>query len=106
MPETCRAVFKRQVTNLRICCIWLVDSFESMMMHGLANPEFKKLVLLYVMYPRRTLGTSWCLLLKKNLITKHNRITPSKVPVSLLTCVSQHFIGVERNIGLTENTLN
>jgi hypothetical protein len=29
----------RQVINLRICCIWLVDSVESMMMHGLANPE-------------------------------------------------------------------
>jgi len=40
MPETCWAVFKRQVINLRSCCIWLVDSFESMMMHGLANPKF------------------------------------------------------------------
>jgi hypothetical protein len=39
MPETCRAVFKRQVLNLRYCCIWLVDSVESMMMHGLANPK-------------------------------------------------------------------
>ena len=39
MPETCRAVFKRQVINLRICCILLVDSVESMMMHGLANPK-------------------------------------------------------------------
>ena len=29
MPETCRAVFKRQAINLRNCCIWLVDSFES-----------------------------------------------------------------------------
>jgi hypothetical protein len=25
--------------NLRICCIWLVDSVESMMVHGLANPK-------------------------------------------------------------------
>jgi hypothetical protein len=24
---------------LRICCIWLVDSVESMMMHRLANPK-------------------------------------------------------------------
>jgi len=69
MPETCWAVFnplnpelnptcyllallgahhflhvsrirvKWQVINLRICCIWLVDSVESMMMHGLANPK-------------------------------------------------------------------
>jgi len=30
MPETCWAVFKRQVINLRNCCIWLVDSFEWM----------------------------------------------------------------------------
>jgi len=28
MPETCWAVFKRQVIKLRNCCIWLVDSFE------------------------------------------------------------------------------
>jgi len=26
MSETCWAVFKRQVINLRHCCIWLVDS--------------------------------------------------------------------------------
>jgi hypothetical protein len=40
-PEICWAVFKRQVINLRSCCIWLVDSVESTMMHGLANPKFK-----------------------------------------------------------------
>ena len=28
MPETCWAVFKWQVINLRSCCIWLVDSVE------------------------------------------------------------------------------
>jgi len=28
MPETCWAVFKRQVINLRSCCVWLVDSVE------------------------------------------------------------------------------
>jgi hypothetical protein len=28
MPKTCWAVFKRQVINLKNCCIWLVDSFE------------------------------------------------------------------------------
>jgi len=27
-PETCWAVHKRQVINLRNCCIWLVDLFE------------------------------------------------------------------------------
>jgi hypothetical protein len=41
MPETCCAVFKRQAINMRNFCIWLVDSFECMMMHGLANPKFK-----------------------------------------------------------------
>jgi len=40
MRETCWAVFKRQVINLRSCCISLVNSVESMMMHGLANPKF------------------------------------------------------------------
>jgi hypothetical protein len=40
MPETCWAVSKRQVINLRNCCIWLVNSFECMIMHGLANPKF------------------------------------------------------------------
>jgi hypothetical protein len=40
MPETCWAVFKWQVINLRSCCIWLVDSVESMKMQGLANPKF------------------------------------------------------------------
>jgi len=39
MPETCWAVFKWQVINLRIYHIWLVDSVESMMMHGLATPK-------------------------------------------------------------------
>jgi len=31
MPETCWAVHKRQVTNLRSCCILLVDSVEKML---------------------------------------------------------------------------
>jgi len=34
MLETCWAVSKRQVINLRSCCILLVDSVEYMMMHG------------------------------------------------------------------------
>jgi len=55
MPEICWAVFKWQVINLRSCCIWLVDSVESMMMHGLANPKLTlySLVELY----RRFRGT-------------------------------------------------
>jgi hypothetical protein len=44
MPETCCSVFKRHVINLRNCCICLVDSFEWMMMHGLANPKFSNRV--------------------------------------------------------------
>ena len=39
MSETCWAVFKWQVINLRICCICLVDSVEIMMMQGFANPK-------------------------------------------------------------------
>jgi hypothetical protein len=37
--ETCSAVAKGQVINLESCCILLVNSVESMMMHGLANPK-------------------------------------------------------------------
>jgi hypothetical protein len=29
MPEICSAEFKRQVINLRNCCIWFVDSVEN-----------------------------------------------------------------------------
>jgi hypothetical protein len=36
-----RAVFKRQVINLRNCCIWLVDSDEITMMQWLANRTLK-----------------------------------------------------------------
>ena len=42
MPETCWAVFKRQAINPRNCCIWLADSFQCMMKHGLAKPKKKK----------------------------------------------------------------
>jgi hypothetical protein len=48
MPEACWAVFKRQVINLWNCCIWLVDSFECMMMHGLANPKLKSRIVFIV----------------------------------------------------------
>jgi len=40
MPKTCWAVFKWWAINLRDWCIWLVDLFECMMMHGLTNPTF------------------------------------------------------------------
>jgi len=40
MPETCWAVFKQRAINLRDWCIWFVDLFECMLMHGLANPKF------------------------------------------------------------------
>jgi hypothetical protein len=39
IPGTCWAVFKRQAIKLRDWCIWLVDLFEYMMMHGLTNPK-------------------------------------------------------------------
>jgi len=61
MPETCWAAFKRQVINLRNCCIWLVDSLESMVLHGPANPKFKCSFLLEAKWPSgywmRTEGT-------------------------------------------------
>ena len=50
MPETCLAVFKWQVINLRSCCILLVNSVESMMTHGLENPKFKKTIFSGISY--------------------------------------------------------
>ena len=42
-PETCWAVHtsKRQVINLRNCCIWLVDLLKCVMMNRPANFKFK-----------------------------------------------------------------
>jgi hypothetical protein len=37
--DICHLRVKGQVINLWSCCILLVDSVESMMMHGLANPK-------------------------------------------------------------------
>ena len=39
MAETYWAVFERRAIKLRYWCIWLVDLFECMMMHGLTNPK-------------------------------------------------------------------
>ena len=62
MPETCGAVFKRQVINLRSCCIWLVDSVENMMMHGIANSKLKSLkTYLYERLYLRTISVYICL---------------------------------------------
>ena len=47
MPETCGAVFERRAINQRDWCIWLVDLFEYMMMHGHTNPKFITYVLSY-----------------------------------------------------------
>jgi hypothetical protein len=43
-PDTCWSVSTRQAVNMTNCCIWLVDSFECMMMHGLANPKFPTVI--------------------------------------------------------------
>jgi hypothetical protein len=40
MPETCWDIFERRAINLRDWCIWLVDLFKCMMMHGLKNSKF------------------------------------------------------------------
>jgi len=49
MPETCWNLFKQQAIKLSDFCIWLVGSFECMMMHGLANSKNK--TSLYVVFP-------------------------------------------------------
>ena len=54
MPKTCWAVFKWQVINLRISCIGLVDSVESTMMHGPANPKVGWICLLFA--PKRLIA--------------------------------------------------
>jgi len=54
MPKTCWAVFKWQVINLRICCIWLVDSVESV----------------------NTLAKSWILILPRSLCNTFLTLSP------------------------------
>ena len=70
MPELCWAVFKRRAINLRDWCIWLVDLFECMVMHGLTNPKFNILVLrsdgMHHFYWILNNATGW-LVLKKGL---------------------------------------
>jgi len=50
MPKTCWAVFKWQVINLRICCIWLVDSVENTTAYLWTNVHF------LWDFPRKNLG--------------------------------------------------
>jgi hypothetical protein len=57
MPETCWIVFKRQVIKLRNWCIWLVDLFEYMMMHGLTNPKFVWLLYILSIRQGQPIGT-------------------------------------------------
>jgi len=59
LPKTCWDVSKWQVINLRICCIWLVDSVESMMMHGLANPKCHAILDACVTVMGFSLSLSW-----------------------------------------------
>jgi hypothetical protein len=42
MPETCSAAFKRQVINLKNCCIWLVDSLERLKNFSLTESTLPK----------------------------------------------------------------
>ena len=73
MPETCWAVSKQQVINLKSCCILLVDSDESMMMHGLANPKFKKLLIFMICNEKRH-HISGYILFRTIYIHKHTSI--------------------------------
>jgi hypothetical protein len=78
MPETCWAVFKRQVINLWNCCIWLVDSFECMMMHGLADLKFSLICFEWLCPSQR----------EHLLIPGHNCLL-HKVKTSSLICVQK-----------------
>lgn len=65
--------------------------------------EFKELVLFYVTYLWCTLGTSWCILSGGGGAYRAQRDITVEGYCILLTCVSEHFIGVERNIGVNRN---
>ena len=80
MPETCWAVFKRQAIQLRDWCIWLVDLFEYMMMHGLTNHKFHKIV--------------WKPAQRKSLVS--HRWTYSGL--SLLKCATMLFFSLGTNV--------
>jgi len=48
-PQTCWAVHKRQIINLRICCIWLVDSVESQKFIDPRYGRMKKINIIWLM---------------------------------------------------------
>jgi hypothetical protein len=67
MPETCWSVFERRAINLRDWCIWLVDLFECMMMHGLTKPKLLTLgkrmpETCWAVFERRAINLrDWCI---------------------------------------------
>jgi len=73
MPETCWAVFELQVINLRSCCICLVDSVESMMMHRLANPKVLGVSGTFRHSPKSLKTSIFC-------ITALRMSSPAKIP--------------------------
>jgi hypothetical protein len=83
-PETCWAVFKWQVINSIICCIWLVDSVESTMMHGLAKPKF--------------INIQWCLFNLPDSI-KNGRATTLSIKTLIVTAVDNDKFSVVMDFG-------
>ena len=120
MPETCWAVFKRQVINLRSCCILLVDSVESMMIHGFTHPKCKLqfsgvfLLLIYTVFGVNiskpnlsafTFNTKRRCLYKINIpntwpnlwCQTFNPLNPELNPICyLLALLAHHFLHVSR----------
>ena len=88
MPETWWAIFKWQVINLRNCCIWLVHSFECMMMHGLANPKFTICTVLLIGQTESEVITSFAYKKTKQLTVY---ILPLSLSLSLSPSLSLSF---------------
>jgi hypothetical protein len=100
MPETCWAVFKRQVINLRNCWIWLVDSIESIKRQGLANPKFSASSWFY--YKRyvdcsfNNLTTMWIFGISTlNFIKKYRQNSVHKIQLILQNKLQRRFMKVE-----------
>jgi hypothetical protein len=75
MPETCWAVFKQQVINLSSCCIWLVDSVGSMMIHGLANHKFEKIYMCVWRYISYKIKYIRCVILKVAQMSERGKLS-------------------------------
>jgi hypothetical protein len=108
MLETCWAVFEWQVINLRIYYIWLVDSVESMMMHGPANTKCNKHVCLLILFIKRCnfffrdVCVTWIYMWHPCLSRRYNDLTFRIILCwsSLLICSESVCLRVQSDLSL------